>query len=222
MPIWADVGEIIAAILSFDSFEMQTAFRSNAMWTLGFILTLLSGIAVLFLYRAAPFLERQLERGVTVASYLVIAAIIFWGVIDRFVFSHQVPWSTTIPPLLFMVMAWFGCSYNVKLRTHLSFNEFRVNMPRGMQMAALTLDAVLWFGFCWVVITTTLRITANSAANFQIVFGTDGIMQWWYLITVPIAFGLMSGRVLGNWLADWRNYRSGKDMITQSIIGGDV
>ena len=65
-----------------------------------------------------------------VYSYLAIALIIFWGVIDRFVFNDQEPWSTTIPPLLFMVMAWFGASYNVRLRTHLSFSEFRTSQCR--------------------------------------------------------------------------------------------
>ena len=222
MSIWTEAGNIISAILSQDSFEMKTAFRTDGMWLLMLFVTVCGGFLVHFIYKAVPFLERQLERGVTVITYLIIAGIIFWGVIDRFVFSSQVPWSTTIPPLLFMVMAWFGCSYNVKLRTHLSFSEFRTKLSPTGQMAALSVDAILWLGFCWVVITTTLRVTANSAANFQIVFGTDSVMQWWYILTVPFAFTLMSGRVIGNWLEDWKNYRLGNQLIKQAVIGGDA
>jgi len=222
MSVWTEMGNVISAILSQDSFEMKSAFRASGMWVLMFFVTIFGGLLVHFIYKIVPLLERHLERGVTVVTYLIIAGIIFWGVIDRFIFSSQVPWSTTIPPLLFMVMAWFGCSYNVKLRTHLSFSEFRSKMPRTGQMAALTVDAVLWMGLCWVVITTTLRIAANSAANFQIVFGTDNVMQWWYIITVPFAFTLMSGRVIGNWLEDWKNYRSGDVIIKQAVIGADV
>jgi TRAP-type C4-dicarboxylate transport system permease small subunit len=152
-----------------------------------------------------PFIERHFERSVMVYSYLAIALIIFWGVIDRFVFNDQEPWSTTIPPLLFMVMAWFGASYNVRLRTHLSFSEFRSAMPRAGQLGCLILDAVLWFVFAVIVIVTTSRLVALSASNFQIVLGTDNIMQWWFLLAAPLSFFLMVGRVFQNLADDLRN-----------------
>jgi TRAP-type C4-dicarboxylate transport system permease small subunit len=175
-----------------------------------------------YLYRYVPFVERHLERGLSVAAYLVIALIIFWGVIDRFVFSNQWSGSTTVPPFLFMVMAWFACSYNVKLRTHLSFSEFRSKMSPSRQMVVLTMDAVLWFGFCLIAIVTSLRFTVLSATNFQMVDGVDDVMKWWFYILVPIAFALMTGRVFGNWMEDWGNYKSGQPIIKQAVIGGDV
>jgi TRAP-type C4-dicarboxylate transport system permease small subunit len=167
-------------------------------------------------------MDKQLERGIAVTTYLIIAAIICWGVLDRFVFSSQWSGSTTVPPFLFMVMAWFACSYNVRLRTHLSFSEFRSKMKPTGQMATLSLDAALWFVFCWIAITTSLRFTALSADNFQLVDGVDDVMKWWFYITVPIAFTMMSGRVIGNWLEDFSNFRSGNAIIKQAVIGGDV
>jgi hypothetical protein len=47
-------------------------------------------------------------------------------------------------------------------------------------------------------------------------------MKWWFYVTVPMAFTLMSGRVVGNWLEDWHNYRTGQVIINQAVIGGDV
>ena len=44
--------------------------------------------------------ERTPERTIVIYCYIIMASIIFIGVIQRFVFSVQVPWSTTIPPLL--------------------------------------------------------------------------------------------------------------------------
>ena len=119
-------------------------------------------------------------------------------------------------------MTWFGCAYNVRLRTHLAFNEFRMNMPRRAQLACLFLDAVLWIGFCWIVIVTSARLTANSAANFQIMLGTDNVLQWWFLISVPIAFSADGG-------ARSRELRRGhralplpaKTLIDQAVIGGE-
>ncbi|QBF33235.1 TRAP transporter small permease [Thalassococcus sp. S3] len=222
MSIWADTGAIFSALASQDSWEISNAMRSNAAWIFGASATVLGGLLVMFVYRAVPFVERHLERTVMVFSYLAIAMIIFWGVIDRFVFNNQEAWSTTIPPLLFMIMAWFGAAFNVRLRTHLSFSEFRTAMPRNGQMACLLLDAALWLGFAIIVVTTTTRLTALSASNFQIVLGTDDVMQWWFLITAPVAFLLMAGRVFQNLADDIDNYRNGEPLIKQAVIGGDV
>ncbi|MCF6431130.1 TRAP transporter small permease subunit [Leisingera sp. MMG026] len=222
MTLWSDISAIFSAFASQDSWEIRNALQSNAAWVLGTIAAALGGLLVMLVYRLVPLLDRHLERTIMVWSYLAIAFIIFWGVIDRFVFKNQQPWSTTIPPLLFMVMAWFGAAFNVRLRTHLSFNEFRTVMPRWAQLGCLTLDAVLWFGFAVIVFVTTSRMTALSASNFQIVLGTDSVLQWWFLITAPLAFILMIGRVFENLADDIRNFRSGAPLIKQAVIGGDV
>lgn len=222
MSVWSEAVAVLPAILSGDTWEMRNAFYTDGMWIFSVVLTLVGGVLAHYLFKFVPFIEQHLERGVSVIAYLMIAAIIFWGVIDRFVFSHQWSGSTTVPPFLFMIMAWFGCSYNVKLRTHLSFSEFRSKMKPSGQLGALSLDMVLWLGFCLLAITTSLRFTALSADNFQMVDGVDDVMKWWFYICVPLAFLLMAGRVIGNWLEDLHNYRSGNQIIKQAVIGGDV
>lgn len=222
MSLWSDVGAIFSAFASQDSFEIRNALKSDAAWVFGAGALAVLGLFVLWVYKRVPWLDRHLERTIMVYSYLAIAFIIFWGVVDRFIFSNQQPWSTTIPPLLFMIMAWYGAAFNIRLRTHLSFAEFRTAMPRSGQLACLTLDAVLWFIFAVIMFVTTSRATALSASNFQIVLGTDNTMQWWFLITVPIAAALMTARVFENLFEDIHNYRNGHQMIKQAVIGGDT
>ena len=218
----SDIGAIFAALMTMDSFEIRNALRSDATWVIGLITLLIGGYIVARIYRAAPFIEQNLEKAIMVGSYLAIAFIIFWGVVDRFVFSSQKPWSTTIPPLLFMVMAWYGASYNIRKRTHLSFSEFRTKMPRRGQHLCLWLDGILWFGFAWILFVTTARQTALSASNFAIVLGTDNTMLWWFLITAPVAAVLMAGRAIQNIMDDVENWRLGEPLIKQAVIGGDV
>ncbi|MEM6888513.1 MAG: TRAP transporter small permease subunit [Pseudomonadota bacterium] len=217
-----DIGAILSAFASQDSFAISSALRSNAAWVLGFLTLVIGGYIVAIIYTRVPLIERQLERVIMVASYLAIAFIIFWGVIDRFVFNNQQPWSTTIPPFLFMIMAWFGAAYNIRLRTHLSFSEFRTKMPPTGQMLCLWLDFFLWFGFALILFVTTMKLTANSASNFQIVLGTDNTMQWWFLATAPLAALLMAGRAIENIMEDVRKYRAGETLIEQAVIGGDA
>lgn len=222
MELLSELGAIFGALTTMDSWEIRNALRANGAWAFGAILATFGGFAILGLYKLIPWLDRHLERTIMVYSYLAIALIIFWGVVDRFIFSNQQPWSTTIPPLLFMIMAWYGAAYNVRLRTHLSFAEFRTNMPRTGQMACLILDAVLWFIFAVIVVTTTLRLTALSASNFQIVLGTDNVLQWWFLLTAPFAFILLTARVFENLMEDVANYRSGAPLVRQAVIGEDA
>ncbi|MGR3518880.1 MAG: TRAP transporter small permease, partial [Roseovarius sp.] len=59
-------------------------------------------VAFLILYRVVPWAERNLEQSLMVVSYLAIGGIIFVEVIRRFVFEVQAPWSTTLPPFLFL------------------------------------------------------------------------------------------------------------------------
>ena len=195
--------------------------RAPAVWPLGLMAMLVVAVGFLILYRVVPWAERNFEQSLMVVSYLAIGGIIFVEVFRRFVLSQQAPWSTTLPPFLFLIMTWFGCSYNVKLRTHLAFAEFRTAMPRAGQMGCLILDAVLWIGFSWVVAVTSMKVVANSAANFQIMLGTDNVMQWWFLLSVPLAFTTLVARVIENLLRDIANFRQGDTLITQTVIGDD-
>lgn len=223
MSIWSDMVTIVTATLSGDiDFKVVQAYRSDAAWFVFGPLTVIGAFLTYVLYKKVPWVDRNFERAVIVYTYIIIALIIFVGVIQRFVFASQVPWSTTIPPLLFMIMAWYGCSYNVKLRTHLSFNEFRTKMGRSGQLTCLMLDNVLWFIFCIIVVTTTARVTVNTYDNFAIVLGTDNVMRWWFIVTMPLCFIMMAGRVVENTLEDLANFREGKPLIKQAVIGGDV
>jgi len=214
-------GEILSALASGDSWMLSEAMRAPATWPLGLIAMLAMAMGFLILYRIVPWTERNLEQWLMIISYLAIGGIIFVEVFRRFVLSQQVPWSTTLPPFLFLIMTWFGCSYNVKLRTHLAFAEFRTAMPRAGQMGCLMLDALLWIGFSWVVVVTSTKVAVNSAANFQIMLGTDNVMQWWFLVSVPLAFTTLVARVIENLLTDIANFRSGDTLIKQAVIGGD-
>lgn len=216
-----DLINIVLAVLSLNSFAFSDGLSRPAAYVFGAILVLGGGYLVMRLVRAVPALDKYLERSVLVTAYLTIAAIIFVEVIRRFVFKAQVPWSTTLPPYLFLIMAWVGCSYNAKLRTHLSFSELRLNMGRSGQLSCLCLDAFLWLAFALIVVVTSLKQTANSAANFQILLGTDNVMQWWFYAWVPASWVLLSARIMENLADDFSRYRNGAALIVTTAISGD-
>lgn len=215
------VGAIFDAILSGDSWMFAESLNHSAAYVVGGFVVLVGGFLVLKLLQAVPFLDKHLERTVLITSYLVIAMVIFVEVIRRFVFQVQAPWSTTLPPYLFLIMTWVGCAYNTRLRSHLSFSEFRAGMPRVGQMFCVSLDAVLWLTFSLIVIVTTMKQTANSASNFQILLGTDNVMQWWFYACVPASWLILSARVIENFMDDVRRFRSGEPVIQQTAMISD-
>ncbi|MEX0351588.1 MAG: TRAP transporter small permease [Paracoccaceae bacterium] len=219
--IVSDISEIFSAVLSNDAWMISEALKTNAAWVVGAFATFLGGAFFLLLYKYIPWVERNLESTVMVSTYLLIGIIIFVEVFRRFILNVQAPWSTTLPPFLFLIMTWAGCAYNVKLRTHLAFAEFRSNMPRALQFICLSVDAVLWIGFSWIVVVTSTQVAANSAANFQILLGTDNVLQWWFLVSVPLSFILIAARAMENWLTDLKNLRSGEPLIAPVAIGAD-
>jgi len=141
------------------------------------------------------WLDKNAERTLILFAYSAMALIIVFAVFERFVLKSMVPWSTAIPIYLFLWVTWIGCSYNVRKRTHLVFNDIRLRLPYGAQFACMMLDAVLWIVFGVIVLYYTIEQTRLVEMNFAIVQGTDNVMQWWFYLATPLAWALLIVRV---------------------------
>ena len=167
------------------------------------------------------WLDRNIEKIVILICYTTMAAIIFVEVIRRFLFNEQAAWSTTIPIYLFLWVTWMGAAYNVRIRTHLRFDELRVRLSHTAQFACLCLDAALWILFAVIVVVFSIEQVQLSYDNFSIVQGTDNVMQWWFYLATPIAWTLLVVRVLQNLSEDWQTYRRGDSFVIQTSMLGE-
>ncbi|WP_411958446.1 TRAP transporter small permease [Paracoccus homiensis] len=217
--LFAEFGAILSALASQDSWEINAALGTPAGWVFGLLVMTVGAALILAIFKMVPLLDQHLERTLMVVVYLAIAGIIFVEVIRRFTLNLQEPWSTTLPPYLFLLLTWFGCAFNVKLRAHLSFAEFRGRLPRSGQLACLILDNMLWLGMAWIAVTTTLKLAANSASNFQILLGTDHVMVWWFVILVPVSFTILAARAVENMIEDLRRFREDAPLIEMTTLG---
>ncbi|MYN14234.1 TRAP transporter small permease subunit [Pusillimonas sp. TS35] len=170
------------------------------------------------------WLDRNVERAFILVAYSTMAGIIVFAVAQRYLFSTQIPWSGSIPIYLFLWVTWIGCSYNVRRRSHLCFNEFRVRMSYRAQFACMWLDALLWLVFGVLVVYYTTEQTMLAYNNFSIVQGTDNLMQWWFYCATPVAWVLLMFRALQNLAADVGRYRRNEPFIVdiQSVGSSTV
>lgn len=171
-----------------------------------------------FIKAILNWLDRNTEKVVILITYSTMAGIIFVEVIRRFLFNQQVAWSTTIPVLLFLWVTWFGASYNIRKRTHLALSEVRAILPYRMQFFCFVLDAILWIVFAIIVIYYTYQQTYLAYDNFAIVGGTDDVMEWWFYLATPLAWGLIIIRVLQNLMQDIQRYRKNEPFVLQASL----
>lgn len=168
---------------------------------------------------ALAWIDENAESAVILVAYTTMAGIIVYSVIERFVLGTQIPWSTSVPIYLFLWVAWIGCSYNVRKRTHLVFNDVRLRLPYAGQYVLMWFDAILWWTFAAIVLRYSWEQTMLARQNFAIVGGTDDIMQWWFYLAIPVAWTLLCVRVLQNLLDDRRRFRNREPFLVdiQSI-----
>lgn len=175
-----------------------------------------------YLMALLRWLDRHAERTLILIAYSSMALIIVYAVFERYVFSTQIPWSSSIPIYLFLWVTWIGCAYNVKKRTHLVFNDIRLRMPYKLQFAMMWLDTLLWVGFGSIVAYFTIEQTQLAYDNFAIVQGTDNIMQWWFYLATPIGWGLLMFRALQNLAQDIGRFRRREPFLVDiQSIGAD-
>ena len=166
------------------------------------------------------WLDRNIEKLAIFICYSSMAGIVFVEVIRRFVFSQQAAWSTTIPIYLFLWITWVGASYNVRIRTHLKFDELRIRLPYVIQFCLQVFDAVLWFIFGIIVVIYSTEQVILARENFMIVQGTDNVLQWWFYVATPAAWVLLLFRVLQNLWEDVKLFRAGKPLLIQNTLAG--
>lgn len=171
-----------------------------------------------FLKAVLRWFDENTEKVIIIITYSSMAGIIFVEVVRRFVFNEQVAWSTTVPVLLFLWVTWFGASYNIKKRTHLALTEVRERLPYNLQFACFVLDAALWIIFAGIVIYFTYHQTYSAYDNFAIVGGTDDVMEWWFYLATPLAWGLIVVRVVQNLVHDTRTFLRKKPFVMQASL----
>ena len=88
-------------------------------------------------------------------------------------------------------------------------------MSYGKEWACLSADGVLWWGFGDVVIYFTVEQRVLVEMNFEIVEGTDNLMQWWFYLATPVAWTMLMIRVLQNLIDDVKRFQAGIPFLVE-------
>ncbi|WP_417726641.1 TRAP transporter small permease [Roseovarius sp.] len=153
-------------------------------------------------------LDRNLERWALLIFYMMLVATMAIEVIRREVFAYSSVWGEEIVRYAFIYLAWIGAAAAVRERAHIRIDVLMHYVgPRtkaalyifgDLVMAAVAVVALYW---SWETVLVSAKFGSVSAGL--------RVSMVWFLLAVPVGFGLMLLRLVQSFLRDLRALRDG-------------
>ncbi|NCQ24455.1 MAG: TRAP transporter permease DctQ [Rhodobacteraceae bacterium CG17_big_fil_post_rev_8_21_14_2_50_63_15] len=153
-------------------------------------------------------LDRNLERWALLIFYMMLVVTMAVEVIRREVFAYSSVWGEEIVRYAFIYLAWIGAAAAVRERAHIRIDVIMHYVgPRtkaalyifgDLMMAAVALIALYW---SWETVLVSAKFGSVSAGL--------RVSMVWFLLAVPVGFGLMLLRLVQSFLRDLRALRDG-------------
>ncbi|ARE83832.1 TRAP dicarboxylate transporter, DctQ subunit [Roseovarius sp. EC-HK134] len=153
-------------------------------------------------------LDRNLERWALLIFYMMLVVTMAIEVIRREVFAYSSVWGEEIVRYAFIYLAWIGAAAAVRERAHIRIDVIMHYVgPRlkaalyilgDLVMAAVAVVALYW---SWETVLVSAKFGSVSAGL--------RVSMVWFLLAVPVGFGLMLLRLVQSFLRDVRALRDG-------------
>ncbi|NVK41737.1 MAG: TRAP transporter small permease [Oceanospirillaceae bacterium] len=143
------------------------------------------------LYRVLGNIESYICR--TLLAGFVI--LLFMQILARQLFQHSFSWSEELSTYMFVWFVFFGASYAAKLSAHnrVTF-QFKL-LPPKVGLALETLSDLIWIAFNCYFIYLSYDFVFNRMNLFW-KSQTLGVPMKYFYMVLPIAFSLMTFRIL--------------------------
>lgn len=145
------------------------------------------------------------EDWVTLATFWILAVVVFYQVFTRYVLNDAAGWTEEIARYLLIAVTFLGCSMAVRKNSHIQVDFVYRFLPRGAGRAASTfVDAVRIAFFAYAVWLTWLLLQRIGSQRMAVVELPIGLVFGAMLA----GFALMLGRSLQVARTHWRQGHS--------------
>lgn len=120
--------------------------------------------------------------------------LLFAQILSREFFQYSIAWSEELATYMFVWFVFFGASYAAKLSAHnrVTF-QFKALPKKAVQYIEAFADLIwLAFNLYFIYLSTTFILSMNKFVKSQ----TLGLHMSWFYWILPIAFTLMSIRII--------------------------
>lgn len=153
-------------------------------------------------------LNRDAERWALLLFYVMLVMTMAVEVLRREIFSYSSIWGEEIVRYSFIYLAWIGAAAAVKERAHIRIDVVMHYLgPRTKALLYIFGDLVM-FGVALIALYWSWE-TVHVSWKFGSVSHGLRVSMVWFLMAVPIGFGLMILRLFQSFLRDLRSLRDG-------------
>ncbi|MDA7425517.1 TRAP transporter small permease [Thalassococcus lentus] len=153
-------------------------------------------------------LDKNAERWLLLVFYVMLVITMAIEVLRREIFSYSSIWGEEIVRYSFIYLAWIGAAAAVKERAHIRIDVLMHYVGPRVKALLYILGDLVMFGVAIIALYWSLE-TVHVSAKFGSV--TDGlrVSKVWFLMAVPVGFGLMMIRLVQSLIRDFKSLRDG-------------
>ncbi|MFT5066071.1 MAG: TRAP-type C4-dicarboxylate transport system permease small subunit [Yoonia sp.] len=153
-------------------------------------------------------INKDAEKWALLVFYVMLVMTMAIEVIRREVFAYSSIWGEEIVRYSFIYLAWIGAAAAVKERAHIRIDVLMHYIsPRAKAVLYIFGDLVM-FGVAFVALYYSWEAVHVSWKFGSVSHGLR-ISMVWFLLAVPIGFGVMLLRLIQSLLRDLRSLRDG-------------
>lgn len=154
-------------------------------------------------------LDKNAERWALLVFYTMLVVTMAVEVVRREVFSYSSIWGEEIVRYSFIYLAWIGAAAAVHERGHIRIDViFNYVSPRVKALLYIFGDLVMLamaiLAFWWSFETVSVSWKFGSVSHGL------RVSMVWFLMAVPLGFGLMMLRLVQSLIRDIADLRSGR------------
>lgn len=156
-------------------------------------------------------IDQNAERWLLLVFYVMLVATMAIEVLRREIFSYSSIWGEEIVRYSFIYLAWVGASAAVKERAHIRIDVIMHYLSPRLKALLYIFGDLVMFAVALVALYWSLE-TVHVSTKFGSVTAGLRISQAWFLMAVPLGFGLMIWRLIQSFLRDVKALKDGTDV----------
>jgi TRAP-type C4-dicarboxylate transport system permease small subunit len=140
----------------------------------------------------------SVEKYICIVALSVMLLVVFWQVVNRFVFNNANSWSEELARSLNVLLVYVSCSYGVRFKDHIKIDILICVFPRSARPFVSLIGEILMLVFFTFLAVKGFQLAASVMAVNRVTGGL-GINAGYLYLPAPVGFALSAIRMLENW-----------------------
>lgn len=157
-------------------------------------------------------LNQHGERYLTLPLYTMVVITIFMEVFRRFFLSYSSIWSEEIARYAFIYISWIGAAAAIKERAHIRIDVILPLLSNKWKTIVFIFGDTITLILACIALYWSMEPVLTSIHFGSVTHGLR-ISQAWFLIAVPLGFGLIVLRLLQSMKRDISDLIAGRPVF---------